>query len=196
MHGTITEFEGDKGNWGDILNDSLKQAHAEHGTLATNTVVAPQLKPQSVSEDTLADGSLSASKLSPKVPMIRRCRLIESPPRWKGRRFEFALLLDPDPHVGERVLQMLAEAIRARSQAAGAPVVDRGDGNAQVVGRTRRRRAAAPGPGVARRAVFGVHTEEVRRAPTHESGQPARRDGYRNAAARESRKGVKVMGFR
>lgn len=49
----LPQVGGDKGNWGDILNDYLKQAHAEDGTLATDTVGTSQL----------ADGSVTQTKL-------------------------------------------------------------------------------------------------------------------------------------
>ena len=63
---------------------------------------------------------------------------------------------------------MVPEAIRPRTEATGAPVVDRGDGHPQVRGELADVEQRFQAPGVAGRAVFGVHIEQVRPAPTHE----------------------------
>ncbi len=55
---------GDKGNWGDILNEYLAQSHAEDGALKTDTVGAPQLKPNSVTAAALADGQVTSAKIA------------------------------------------------------------------------------------------------------------------------------------
>ena len=65
---------------------------------------------------------------------------------------------------------MLPEAIRARTETAGAPVVDRRYGHAQVGGELADVEQRLQAPGVARRDVFGVHTEQVRPAPTDGPG--------------------------
>src|SRR5690606_32965347 len=67
----------------------------------------------------------------PNVPMVRRGRLIVSPPVEWGVLSAVALLLDPDTYVGDGELQLFAEAVRGRAEAAGAPVVDRRNGDAQ-----------------------------------------------------------------
>lgn len=58
---------GDAGNWGDILNDYLTQVHEADGTLKTDTVGAPQLKPNSVTNAALADGTVQETKLHANV---------------------------------------------------------------------------------------------------------------------------------
>src|SRR5690606_26560441 len=103
-----------------------------------------------------------------------------------------ALLLDPDPHVRESELQMLPEAIRPRTEAPSAPVVDRRNGYAQIGGELADVEQRLQAPGVAGRAVFGVHTEQVRPAPTHGSGATStvaplpERDGPRGPRGSQS----------
>lgn len=63
--------------------------------------------------------------------MAKRGRLIGSPARLLGR-VEFALLLDRAPHVGHCELQVLAEAVSPRPEAARAPAMNRPDRHAQV----------------------------------------------------------------
>lgn len=70
--------------------------------------------------------------------------------------------LDPDAHVGDGELQVLAEAVRTRPEAAGAPVVDRRDGHAQIGGELADVEQGLQTPGVLCDA-FGVHAEQVRR---------------------------------
>jgi len=97
--------------------------------------------------------------MSPKVPIVRRCRLIASPPV-RGKRV--ALLLDPDPHVGDGELQVLAESERAWAEAAGSPVVDRRDGHTQVGGELADVEQGLQPPRVLCDA-FGIHDGQVRR---------------------------------
>ena len=54
----------DKGNWGEILNDYLKQSHDDEGLLKTDTVGAVQLKPVSVTTAALADTAVSTVKIN------------------------------------------------------------------------------------------------------------------------------------
>lgn len=54
---------GDAGNWGGILNDYLSQSHAEDGTLKTDTVGAPQLKPNAVTTAAISNGSVTSAKI-------------------------------------------------------------------------------------------------------------------------------------
>ena len=55
---------GDKGNWGDILNEYLAQSLADDGTLKTDTVGAAQLKPNSVTNAAIVNGTISTAKLN------------------------------------------------------------------------------------------------------------------------------------
>ncbi len=63
----LPEVGGDKGTWGEILNTFLTQAHQGDGTLKTDSVGAPQLKPLSVTNAAIADGTIQLAKLSPAV---------------------------------------------------------------------------------------------------------------------------------
>jgi hypothetical protein len=65
--------------------------------------------------------------MSPTVPMASSGLDIRSLPI-----LCFALLGDPRPHVGDGALQMLAKPVRDRALAKHAPVVDGGDGQAEV----------------------------------------------------------------
>jgi len=58
---------GDNGNWGEILNEYLSQAHATDGALKTDTVGAAQLKPHSVNNAALADATVTEAKLASAV---------------------------------------------------------------------------------------------------------------------------------
>lgn len=58
---------GDKGDWGVILNDFLSQSHADDGKLKTDSVGAPQLRPQSVTNAAIADQTIAEQKLSASV---------------------------------------------------------------------------------------------------------------------------------
>lgn len=48
---------GDDGNWGDILNDYLRQAHTETGSL----------KPSAVGRNAIQDASITEEKLAPSL---------------------------------------------------------------------------------------------------------------------------------
>ena len=65
---------------------------------------------------------------------------------------------------------MPSEAIRARTEATSAQVVDRGDGNAQVGSELVDVDQWLQAPAIAGNAVFSVDTEQVLPAPTHEPG--------------------------
>src|SRR5215211_6439451 len=116
--------------------------------------------------------------MSPKVPIVSRCRLIRSPPGLLGR-IEFALLLDPGPDVGHRELQVLAEAVGARAEAPGAPVVDGRDGHAEVGRQFADVEKRFEAPRV--RCRVGTHTEQVCRAHRTDRSQPEPTVLYRNA---------------
>lgn len=55
---------GDSGNWGDILNDYLLQAHKSDGILKDSTVTSAALASNSVTNAALADGSVSTSTVA------------------------------------------------------------------------------------------------------------------------------------
>jgi hypothetical protein len=55
---------GDKGNWGDILNDYLKQSHTDDGTLKPEVVGASQLRQDAVTSAAIADGQVTSSKIA------------------------------------------------------------------------------------------------------------------------------------
>lgn len=57
----------DEGNWGDILNDFLRQVHAEDGRLKSNVVTAVQLATGSVTAPSIQDSSIGESKLSTEL---------------------------------------------------------------------------------------------------------------------------------
>ncbi|MCO7202132.1 SGNH/GDSL hydrolase family protein [Microbacterium sp. CnD16-F] len=63
----LPKVGGDQGNWGDILNDYLSQSHNDDGSLKNDTVGAPQLKSQSVTNAAIADGAIAEAKLSSAV---------------------------------------------------------------------------------------------------------------------------------
>ena len=54
----------DKGTWGGILNEFLKQSHDNDGSLKADTVGAVQLKPSAVTSAALAGSSVSATKIA------------------------------------------------------------------------------------------------------------------------------------
>ena len=54
---------GDKGDWGEILNDFLSQSIEGDGSLKVDTVGAPQLKPGSVTTASIANNSVTLAKL-------------------------------------------------------------------------------------------------------------------------------------
>lgn len=55
---------GDAGNWGEILNDYLLQAHKSDGLIKDNAVTASALAPNSVTSAALAPNSVTASQLA------------------------------------------------------------------------------------------------------------------------------------
>lgn len=55
---------GDKGNWGDILNDYLKQSHADDGTLKSEVVGSDQLAPDAVMTPSIGDGQIASAKIA------------------------------------------------------------------------------------------------------------------------------------
>ena len=57
----------DAGQWGDILNEFLTQAHNTDGTLKDDSVASAQLAPNSVQGSAIADGSVTAAKLDPGI---------------------------------------------------------------------------------------------------------------------------------
>lgn len=59
----LPQAGGDDGNWGTILNDYLLQSHDEQGALKQNTVSAGQLQTNSVTNDAVADGTITESQL-------------------------------------------------------------------------------------------------------------------------------------
>lgn len=58
---------GDEGNWGDILNDFLKQAHRDDGMLKSGVVGSAALAASSVDADKIKDGVISEAKLDPAL---------------------------------------------------------------------------------------------------------------------------------
>jgi len=54
----------DSGNWGDVLNDYLGQAHAANGQLKDDSVGAAQLQDNSVTTSAIAAGAVTNAKLS------------------------------------------------------------------------------------------------------------------------------------
>lgn len=52
---------GDEGNWGDILNDFLSQAHNDDGTLKNSSVVGKSIADGSVAPVKLSSGMASPS---------------------------------------------------------------------------------------------------------------------------------------
>jgi len=63
----LPQVGGDKGNWGDVLNEYLSQSLAADGTLKTDTVGAAQLKPNAVTNAALSTGTIAEDKLASAV---------------------------------------------------------------------------------------------------------------------------------
>jgi hypothetical protein len=57
----------DIGTWGEILNDFLKQIHNTDGTLKPNIVGPTQLKDNSVTASSIADGSITEALLDTNI---------------------------------------------------------------------------------------------------------------------------------
>jgi hypothetical protein len=58
---------GDSGQWGDVLNDFLSQAHSSNGALKPNSVGGAQIQDGAVSNIHLASDAITATKLHPDV---------------------------------------------------------------------------------------------------------------------------------
>ena len=54
----------DEGQWGQLLNDFLQQAHASDGTLKADTVDATSIQDNSISSVKVQNGSINSDKLS------------------------------------------------------------------------------------------------------------------------------------
>lgn len=63
----LPQVGGDSGNWGAILNDFLSQSLAADGTLNVDSVGAPQLKPNSVTNAAIAPATIAEDKLATAV---------------------------------------------------------------------------------------------------------------------------------
>lgn len=78
----LPEVGGDDGNWGDILNDFLRTAHADDGTLAPNTVSGSTLQAESVTEAHLSTTVQAKLNATPEpvteqaVPIDRQAGLV------------------------------------------------------------------------------------------------------------------------
>lgn len=59
----LPQVGGDKGNWGDILNEYLSQSLADDGSLRAGIVGANQLKPDAVTTPAIAQGAVTAEHL-------------------------------------------------------------------------------------------------------------------------------------
>ena len=102
--------------------------------------------------------------ISPQVPIVTRGRLTGSPPIRRLPRRGVVLRLDPGGHVVHGELEVLAEPVRARPEAAGAPVVDRRDKDAEV-GRELAYIEQCRQAGLGRReGCWSAHAQQVRRA--------------------------------
>jgi hypothetical protein len=60
----LPKVGADNGQWGIILNDFLEVSHNSDGTLKTDTVGAPQLKPLSVTNAVIANATITPAKLA------------------------------------------------------------------------------------------------------------------------------------
>lgn len=58
---------GDSGNWGDILNDYLRQAHKTDGSLQDDTVTSSVIQDGAITNSKVADSALAKSKLDSEV---------------------------------------------------------------------------------------------------------------------------------
>lgn len=58
---------GDIGNWGQILNDFLSQAHNDNGSIKNNIISAANLAAGAVQTSTLGDGAITEVKLEQSV---------------------------------------------------------------------------------------------------------------------------------
>ncbi|MCC4907772.1 hypothetical protein [Microbacterium sp. cx-59] len=60
----LPKVGGDKGDWGEILNDFLKQAHDDDGALKVGSVGASQLTSSAVMTTAIGDGQVTTVKLA------------------------------------------------------------------------------------------------------------------------------------
>ena len=63
----LPQVGGDSGNWGAILNDFLSQSLAADGTLNVDSVGAPQLKPNSITNAAIAPATIAEDRLASDV---------------------------------------------------------------------------------------------------------------------------------
>lgn len=63
----LPQVGGDSGNWGEILNDFLSQSLADDGSLKIDSVGAPQLKPNSVTNAAIAPATIAEDRLASDV---------------------------------------------------------------------------------------------------------------------------------
>jgi len=54
----------DSGTWGDILNEYLSQVHKSDGSLKNAIIDAPQLKPNAVTNDAIAPGTITTTEIA------------------------------------------------------------------------------------------------------------------------------------
>lgn len=54
----------DNGNWGDILNDYLSQAHKSDGTIKDNSITNAQIASDAVNATSIADGSITNAQIA------------------------------------------------------------------------------------------------------------------------------------
>lgn len=80
---------------------------------------------------------------------------------WTGTKGGLIGVENPVPHVGDGELQVYAEAVRGRAEAAGAPVVDRRDGDAQIRGQLADIDQGLQAPRVVCGCMKGVHVGQV-----------------------------------
>lgn len=105
------------------------------------------------------------------------------------------MLFDPDAHIGDGELQVLAEAIRAGSEAAGSPVVDRRHRHAEMGSQFADVEQGSRPQGLSV-VECSVLMSSRRGAPTRDDRrQPARSPTCRGTAAGVGRRKVKKMGL-
>lgn len=59
----LPQVGGDQGNWGEVLNDFLRQSHAENGLLKSAAVDTAQLAINAVTTTAIADNQITTAKL-------------------------------------------------------------------------------------------------------------------------------------
>lgn len=60
----LPQVGADEGNWGNILNDFLRQSHSDDGTLVPGSVGASQLVPDAVTSSAIGSGQVTNAKIS------------------------------------------------------------------------------------------------------------------------------------